>query len=359
MSRWSPLSTLLLVASGLACSGGAPVTQDAQPTRAEAPAPAPAPTPAPSRPSPADDIAVVAIEGGFELIHTADPEDRRRVIGPVSEVSVCRVDPRAQVVWFVQVGDRGSSLWALDLEGDELVELLAPSMALYDFVVDHGDAGLLYGSYDGCEFLAALRVSGDASVSARRAIGGVHPRFCEGRPMTALADSIRALRPRERDWLREIARRRDRPLRVEAERGPRVTLEPSRCVSPALCGVAWEVPGAPYSLVRVAAELLPADGELTPPLFRERYAFFDRARGEFRSLADPARRSKDPAALAEAPYDVAFSPSGDAYAWSLYVRSFTRGLVWDGEARGGELCGFVGGGYRHLPPPGGPPIDSR
>ncbi len=362
MSRWLRLSTLSAVTSALACSASAPVAEEAKPTPPEAAAPEPVqdPEPAARRPSPAGDVAVIAVEGGFELLHTADPEDRRRVKGPVSEVSVCRVDPRASVVWFVQVTDSGSSLWALDLVDDRLVELLAPSMALYDFVIDHGDAGLLYGSYDGCELLPALRLSTEVSVAARRAIGGVHPRFCEERPMTKLADSIRALRPQELDWLRAVAARREGPLRAAAEQGPRVELE--RCAPPEACGAAWEIAGAPYSLVRVAGELLPADPELgMPPLYRERYAFFDRARGEFRSLADPAKRSKDPAEIAEAPYDVSFSPSGEAYAWSLYVRSFSGGLVWDGEERGGELCGFVGGGYRHLPPLDGPPTpqDSR
>jgi hypothetical protein len=348
MRRLILASSLIVLLSPLACGKATPAGDSEPPPIDEPSQPATA-SRLPIPPTP--DLAIVHTATGVEVLDTAGKRLATLVPHPVSW---CRIDPRAEVLWFRHGGE--GKLAYLDLRStDPATTLLAGSPDT--IVIDYGDESLgrpgshefndglvlhmqipprvealqgcegdmIYSCFPGDE-LESETVDIDAILAKRLA---QLTKDIEARPILA-PDKLAAL------VTRSTGRRATFP---EPQGSPEPTAVASvpktKCYEmPEACGEARRLLGTPYWLVLV--------GNDRGDFYHETVQLHDPATHEFFDPLDPTRRSTTPFEEDDPFMPSWVSPSGTMLSDDSRLVKLGVGVVAK-DLEGS--CGFWGGGW--------------
>jgi hypothetical protein len=349
-------------------------TTPATPEKAATPEPVPevttaAPEPTPPAPEPVEpvlsrlplpptpDLAVVQTATGVEVLDDTGKSLATLVPHPVSW---CRVDPRADVLWF-RHGDDGTLAY-LDLRNtDPATKLLAASPDT--IVIDYGDESL--GRLEDHKFTDGLVVHMQTPPKLESILGcdGDMFFYCfEGEGEGELEEDgeidIEAARAKRLEQLAKdlaahpILAPDQLAALVARSAGRRATLpDPERSPAPTTvanvpkdgceeepddCGKARRLPGTPHWLVVV--------GNGRGDFYHETLQLHDPATHEFFDALDPKRRSATPLEAGDDVFTpVWVSPGGTMLSGdSRLVKLGSGAVAKDLEGS----CGFWGGGWQ-------------
>jgi hypothetical protein len=329
---------------------------------------APEPTPLPPEPAltrlplpPTPDLAVVQTATGVEVLDEAGKSLATLVPHPVSW---CRVDPRAEVLWF-RHGEDGTLAY-LDLRNtDPATKLLAATPDT--IVIDYGDEslgrpeahmfadGLVVHMQTPLKLESILGCDGDMVYSCfsdeapedgegeGEAEGEIDFEAARAKRLEQLAKDLAAhpiLAPDQLAALvaRSAGRRATLP---DPERSPTPTpianVPKESCEEePDDCGKAQRLPGTPHWLVVVEN----SRGDF----YHETLQLHDPATHEFFDALDPKRRSATPLEAGDDAFTPTWvSPSGTMLSDDSRLVKLGSGVV----AKNLEgSCGFWGGGWQ-------------
>jgi hypothetical protein len=356
-----PLSTLLSLALACALSTTACKDSPSEPARPPATkAPAGKASEAAQKAAPIGAGAVVARGDGLWLVGVGG--SKRKLVE--AGVTLCKVDNRAQLVWFTAKAATAGrvELRVLDLRDGSGQTVSGPLPAPEELIVDYGKRGKL-GGHDPVSFKLALRVALAASPPSLGAALGCdgdmeHQCFGDGGKrgpqhlVPALAKTYRALltatkaQGKAKVLVTLATRGGERPLEAPTlkKKLPKVAVDATGCGAiPEECGKAKALPGGRYWLV--VTENSRGD------FYHETRQLYDPKTKQFVDLGKtPPARSAKPTAGATGIEGGWISPGGEALLTPdgqlVHLR---KGTLFKGATRG---CGWVGGGWRVSGPRG-------
>jgi hypothetical protein len=297
---------------------------------------------------PSPELAVVRTnEGGIVAIDGTG--QRVRTLVPEAGVSWCRIDPRADVLWY-RHGEAGT-LSLLDLESDSTpIEVL--DQAPETVVIVYPDEALGRPEAHHFQDGIAVRMEEPPRVEPILGCDGDMAFYCFGDEIedfdAAYAERMGELRkdlashPLLADRALKALARRSRAYSRPSDATPGPALEQVRTVprepceeAPEDCGKPERLPGTPYWLVVVAN----SRGDF----FYESRQLYDPEAAVFFDPKDPETRSPRPIAGVGEPFVPTWvSPSGKLGLGDDMLVELDGGVLATGFS---GVCGFWGGGW--------------